>query len=294
MYCGRGGSWRAGRPRPAGAAGPLAPAEPLPGGEMIEAVDMDVYLPGMRGVAPQITRYQLKKLKLSADFFFSTACASCGSPGETMPLLKLPNCAAISELFDSASGTPELNDEEGVGGIQCAERARVDRVARVDDHVVVRPAEHAEQLLDGTGVGRGRTIGLLGPGQNLEFGFVLGDELPEEVAVQPMQIVDGVEDREPRAHAQEQRDLAETGLQVEDEGRALRLPAQLHGRVHRYRRGPCTALGAKVDERLRGLGSSGVRGLPPRRRAPDRRMERLVRNRPHEELVRARTHRLQN
>src|SRR5918993_5576254 len=52
MYCGRGGSWRAGRPRPAGGAGALAAAEPLPGGEMIEAVDMDVYLLSSAGGRP--------------------------------------------------------------------------------------------------------------------------------------------------------------------------------------------------------------------------------------------------
>jgi hypothetical protein len=34
----------------------LAPAGPLPGGEMIEAVDMDVYLPGMRGVGRSESR----------------------------------------------------------------------------------------------------------------------------------------------------------------------------------------------------------------------------------------------
>ena len=40
---------------------------------------------------------------------FSTAALSATSPGEMIWRVKLSNCAAISELFASASGTPELS-----------------------------------------------------------------------------------------------------------------------------------------------------------------------------------------
>ena len=75
MYCGRGGSWRAGRPGPALEPEP-SPRRAATGGAMIEAVDMEVYLLGHAGSARPDPAYQLKKLKLSADFFFSTAWAS--------------------------------------------------------------------------------------------------------------------------------------------------------------------------------------------------------------------------
>ena len=124
------------------------------------------------------------------------------------------------------------------------------RVARVDDHVVVGAAQHAEQLLDGARVRCRRTVGLLGPGQNLELGLVLRDQLPQKVAIEPVQIVDGVEHREAWAHAEEQRHLTEARLQVENQRRALRQAADLHRRVHRHRRGPGPALRAEEHERL--------------------------------------------
>ena len=124
------------------------------------------------------------------------------------------------------------------------------RIARIDDHVVVRAAQYPEQLLDRTRVRCRRPIGLLGPGEDLELGLVLRDQLPQKIPVQPMQVVDCIEHREPWAHAEEERHLAEARLQVEDQRRALRQPAELHGRVHPDGRGAGPALGAEEHERL--------------------------------------------
>ena len=54
--------------------------------------------------------------------------------------------------------------------------------------------------------------------------------------IEAMQVLDRVEHRESRAHAEKQRDLAQTRLQVENDGRALRQPRELDGAVDRHRR----------------------------------------------------------
>ena len=46
---------------------------------------------------------------------------------------------------------------------------------------------------------------------------MLGDQLLQEVLVEPVQVLDRVEHREARPHAEKQRDLAEAGLQVDDD-----------------------------------------------------------------------------
>ncbi len=63
------------------------------------------------------------------------------------------------------------------------------------------------------------------------------DQLPQELLVEPVEILDCIEDAEARPDTQEQRDLAETRLQVDDHGRALGQPRQLHRAVHRDGRG---------------------------------------------------------
>jgi hypothetical protein len=60
------------------------------------------------------------------------------------------------------------DEEDGVGREQRGRDARADDVARVDDDVVIRAREHAHQLFDGGRVLCGRTIELLGAGQDIE------------------------------------------------------------------------------------------------------------------------------
>ena len=272
----------------------------------------------MRGSPRSNHLYQLKKLKLSADFFFSAAGASSDSPGEMIARLNRPNCADISEPFvererhagverggdrpvivrervmhwiperrfdlgggdagcpgpieqdaDALAADAQLThafdqplriahgrhiggdyDEERVGGVERADRARVDGVARVDEHVIVRAAQHPEQFLDRARV-RGRwPVGLLRSGEDFQLGLVLRDQLPEKIPVQPMQVVDGVEHREPWAHAEKERHLAEARLEVENQRRSLRQPAELHRRVHPDSRGAGPSFGAKEHECL--------------------------------------------
>ena len=81
-----------------------------------------------------------------------------------------------------------------------------------------------------------RALELIGAGQDVEPGLVLDDQLAQELAVEAVEVVDGVEQRVAAAHAEEQRDLAEAGLQVDDDRRPLAQPRELDAAVHRQRR----------------------------------------------------------
>ena len=56
-------------------------------------------------------------------------------------------------------------------------------------------------------VGRARPVELVGTGENLEARLVLDDELAQELAIEPVQVVDRVEQRVAAAHAEKQRRL---------------------------------------------------------------------------------------
>ena len=62
-------------------------------------------------------------------------------------------------------------------------------------------------------------------GQDVEARLVLRDQLFQEVLVEAVQVLDRVEHREPGAHAEKQRHLAEARLQIDDDRRPLREPA---------------------------------------------------------------------
>jgi hypothetical protein len=81
-------------------------------GAVIEAMDM---LPDhLCGAGRARTgAYQLKKLNVP-DLRFSTLAVSSAAPGEAICSANCRNCAAISEWFASASGTPELSAMETV------------------------------------------------------------------------------------------------------------------------------------------------------------------------------------
>ena len=65
-------------------------------------------------------------------------------------------------------------------------------------------------------VGRARTVEVIRAGENLEARLVLDDELLQELAIEPVQVVDRVEHAVARPDAEKQRDLAEARLQVDD------------------------------------------------------------------------------
>ena len=153
---------------------------------------------------------------------------------------------------------------------------------------------HAEQLFDGAGVLRAWALELLGAGENLEPRLVLRAELAEKVLVEPVQALERVEHRVAGPHAEEQRDLAEACLQVDDQRLPLGEPRELDGAVHGHGRRAGAALGAEEDHRHRRRLGLGVRAVAARRRPPHRALERVFRHRPHEELVGAGAHRLQD
>ncbi len=74
-------------------------------------------------------------------------------------------------------------------------RARIDLAAGVHDDVLVLPREQAQQLFDRAAVGGAGTIEVVRAGQNLEARLVLDDQLAQELAVEPVQVVDRVEQK---------------------------------------------------------------------------------------------------
>ncbi len=101
------------------------------------------------------------------------------------------------------------------------------------------------------------------------------DQLAQELAIEPVQVVDRVEQRVARPDAEKQRDLAEARLQVDDDRRPLAEARQLDAAVHRHRRRAGAALGAEEHERRR-RGPRALRRLAARRGAADRAVERFL------------------
>ena len=89
------------------------------------------------------------------------------------------------------------------------------------------------------------------PGENVDARLVLGHQLAQELAIEPMQIVDGIEQREARADAEKERHLAEPVLQVDDHRRALAQARELDAAIDRQRRRAGAALGAEEHQRRR-------------------------------------------
>ena len=129
--------------------------------------------------------------------------------------------------------------------------------------------------------------------EDLEARLVLHHELAQELAIQPVQVVDRVEQAVARPHAEKQRDLAEPGLQIDDHGRSLAEPRQLDAAVHGDRRRARAALGAEEHQRRRRR-PRALRRFAARGRPADRAVKRFLGGRPGEELVRAGAHRLQD
>src|SRR5581483_9525342 len=102
-----------------------------------------------------------------------------------------------------------------------------------------------------------RPIELIGPGQHLEPRLVRRHELLEELAIEAVQVVDGVDDREARADAERERDLAEPRLQIDDDRRPFAEARELDGAVDGDRRRAGAAFRAEEDER----GRRGPRAL---------------------------------
>ena len=157
------------------------------------------------------------------------------------------------------------HEEHLVRGVERRDRAGIDLAAGVHEDVFVLPVEQPEQLFDRAAVRRARPIELIGAGENLEPRLVLDHELLQEFAIEPVQVVDRVEDAVARAHAEEQRDFAEARLQVHDDGRALAEPRELDAAVHRDGRRPRAALGAEEHQRRRRRAARPApsRGAPP-------------------------------
>ncbi len=157
----------------------------------------------------------------------------------------------------------------------------------------ILPGEQPEELFDGDYVSGTRAVEMIGAGQDVEPGFVLDNQLLEEFPIEPVKVVDRVEDAVARPDAQEQRHFAEARFQIDDHRRLLAQARQLDAAVHRDGRRARAALGAKEDER-RGGRPRPLNGFSTRRRPADRAMERLLRGRPDEKLVGTGAHRLQD
>ena len=150
-----------------------------------------------------------------------------------------------------------------VGGEHRDVGARTGDQAGVDDDVVVAAAQRLEQLFEVGGVLRAGPVGLLAAGEDVEARLVLDDELAQKLGVDAMEVVERVDEREARPHAEEQRHLADELMQVDDERRLLRHARDLDRAVDRDGRRAGAALDAE-ERQARVLlrdPSFGVRSL---------------------------------
>src|SRR5262245_13498579 len=99
-------------------------------------------------------------------------------------------------------GVPD--QEHLVGGVQRRDRAGIDLAAGIDQDVFVLSRQQPHQLFERAGVGRARPIEVIRSRKDLQAGLVLHDELAQELVIEAMQVVDGVENAEPRPDAEKQ------------------------------------------------------------------------------------------
>ena len=100
---------------------------------------------------------------------------------------------------------------------------------------------------------------------------MLDDELAQELLVHAVQVVEGVDQREARTHAEKQRDLADELMQVDDQRRPLRQTRDVDGGVDGERRRARAAFGS--EERQRDARARAVLG---RAIALDRALQRRL------------------
>ena len=136
-------------------------------------------------------------------------------------------------------------------------------------------------------------VELIGSGQDLEARLVLHHELLQELAIEAVEVVDGVQQAIAGPHAEEERDLAEPGLQIDDHRRFLAQTSQFDSAVHRQGRSAGTTLCTKEHEGRRRR-PRALRRFPARRRPAHRAVERFLVGRPGEELVGTGPHRLED
>ena len=110
-----------------------------------------------------------------------------------------------------------------------------------------------EDLFERRAVRRVRPIEVVGPGQDLEAGLVLGDQLAQELRVEAVHVVEGVDQRVAAADTQEQPDFAETGLEVDDQRALVGQARELDGAVHGDGRRAGAAFRTEEHERRRRL-----------------------------------------
>ncbi len=132
-----------------------------------------------------------------------------------------------------------------IGHVQRGGRARAERAARIDHHVFVTAPQHLDRVLDVGRIGRPRTSEVGRRRQHVEPAVVARDHPRHRLRVDPVELVEQVEQREFRTHAQEQADVASARLQVDDHRRPVGDPPQLGRTIHRERGGASTTLRAE-------------------------------------------------
>ena len=124
-------------------------------------------------------------------------------------------------------------------------------------------------------VGAARPVEVIGAGKDFEAGLVLHHELAQELAVEPVQVVDRVDEAVARPDAEEQRDLAEPRLQVDDDRRALVSRASSTPQFTAIVVVPAPPLAPK-NTSVVAAGLAPGRGLAARGRPPDGAVKRVL------------------
>ena len=142
-----------------------------------------------------------------------------------------------------------------VGDVQRRGRARVQRAAGVDDDEVVDAPQRLDGLLHLGRIGRSGPAVIGRAGQHVDAAVVARQQVRHRAWIDPVELVEQVQQRELRSHAEEECDVARPWFEIDDDGRRTGDAAKLSGTVHRERRRPRAAL--RPQERDHHAGDRG-------------------------------------
>ncbi len=166
-----------------------------------------------------------------------------------------PNLAGAIDEPASIADRCHVGIGHQEGGVRRKDRSaggRVGQPASIDNDETVVVCQQTQEHFNATSVLGTGPIQLLRAGHDLQAGLVPGDELLQEDGVESIHTVQGVKQRESRAHTQEEPNLSDKRIQIDDERRLLRQAGQLGGRVDGQCRGPDPTFGPEERKNFRG------------------------------------------
>jgi hypothetical protein len=110
------------------------------------------------------------------------------------------------------------------------------------------PPEVKQDLADFLGADHRGALRMVGRGEHVHAGVVLLDVGAEQLGVDPVKVLDQVDQVELGLDPEQQRDFAQLGVEVHDQRALVAEAAELDGKIGHDRRGAGATLGAEEPE----------------------------------------------